>query len=308
MGDKRQLVQQRQEQVHDHDTPYNLHESTSSAIRTGEVLARHAIVTAVRTRSPDDLSQNYGLKPPASDKVQVITVLLLRLRLLRLLLLLPLATVTTAATVIGVATSIVASTSVTSAISSAIVSGWRRAGGRIALVRVCGGEVVDFDDEQVLPSVLAGGGICGGRRGDQRWPWIWSSAGSIGLRVYYWRIVHWARRPLAISARAESSFSEADTRSTPTKRPDQMPSAVSAVPGGTWPPTARRQNPSAPSARRIDHRCTSRGAERKGAPRAHTGRPSAPIAGGFMGCGLMFVPQKGRPGSSLGVEDTAPST
>ena len=113
----------------------------------------------------------------------------------------------------------------------------------------------------------------------------------------------WVRRPLAAPAKVEYGFLEADTRSTPTKRLDQMPSVVDAAHRGMWPPTAGRRTPSTPSTRRIMPWSTtgalSRAAEREKAARANTERPSVPTAVGL-------CRQEGGPPACQGVEDTAP--
>lgn len=169
-------------------------------------------------RSPDGLPQYYGLTRPAGDKMQVLTIPVVVAPAAAAA---PDATATTTATAtataIGAATGIAASTVNASATSSSIATGGRRAEGKVVWVRVCGGEVVGFVDEQALPSVPAGGsgsgdggggsGGDGGDRGevqeaeggDPSSAWIWSSAGSIGGMVgATWR--RWLGGGMFISA------------------------------------------------------------------------------------------------------------
>ena len=111
---------------------------------------------------------------------------------------------------------------------------------------------------------------------------------------------------MAASAGAGSDFSDADTRSTPSRRHgDQTLSAAGVVGGSTLLPTAWPQLPGAPSARRTTSRPTtdapSRGARWVRATRAHMGRPSARTAGEPMRRGRMPVLPRGRPACPPGV-------
>ena len=88
----------------------------------------------------------------------------------------------------------------------------------------------------------------------------------------------WARRLKAASASAGRGFWAASTRSRPSRRTDRMRSAVGASRGATLDPAALLQSPGAPSMRRGTRPTTDarlRGAERRGATRAHTWWPDA---------------------------------
>ena len=110
---------------------------------------------------------------------------------------------------------------------------------------------------------------------------------------------------MAASARLGSDCSDAVTRSTPSRRRGgQMPSVADAVGGSISPPIAWQQHPGAPSTRRTTSRPTtdapSRDARWVRATRAHTGGPSARIAGEPMGRGRMPVLPRERPACSPG--------
>ena len=108
------------------------------------------------------------------------------------------------------------------------------------------------------------------------------------------------RRCSTAFADTGSGSSESDTRSTFTRKCDQMPSAADAAAGDTSPHTARLQPQSAPSARRSTRRQTtdarSRGVRWEGVAHALMGWPSVPTVEDLTGRGRMPVPPRGGPG------------
>ena len=83
-----------------------------------------------------------------------------------------------------------------------------------------------------------------------------------GTAPHWWWPQFWARQPLIAIAKAESDSSESDARSTPSRKADQMPSAVGAA-GRVMSPPCKATDPGcslcAKDHTTTDHRCPVEG-------------------------------------------------
>ena len=165
---------------------------------------------------------------------------------------------------------------------------WRR---RLA-ASACSGEGWERETAG-LTSLLRSGGWAGRKSG--------LASRSIRTAPHRWWPRSWERRPLAASAKAVSISSDAGTRSRPTRRPDQAPSATDAVVGATFLYTVQ-QTPGVPSVQRTTPRkitgAPSRCAGRDEAAGAHMRLPSAPTERALMGRGPRPAPPRRKTANS----------